>query len=771
MRSWMIGLAAGVFAVSVLPDLLPPWAVLSLFIVSAWAFWRDFPGACLCGGLVLGIGLGHLYGYSLLERRLDPRCESIPLAIEGVIVSLPRISPTRDGGTRQRFEFRPDTIEPTHCEGPRVLLLSYYGELLLSPGEHWRLRVRLKRPWGLANPGSFNLQAWYAQTGIDGTGSVAKNRAVFLAEKHHWRTSHHVIRQRISRRLNEIGLDEPVRGILQALTVADKSGVDSALWALFQFYGINHLLVISGLHISLVAGAGYLMGNTLGRGVLLLGAARLAGLLPGLMAFSCAFSYAALAGFSLAAVRALCMLGCFIVASLVGRGSLPWQNLLIACVIVQVVNPLAAVGSGFWLSFGAVACLLWLAMWRANARVPLRLLHTHIYMALAMIPLGGWWFGGVSQVAAVANFLLIPLVGLFVVPLALLAALAYLTGIPLDDYLWSLAGWPLAKLLPLAQSLAASQGDLLYHHLTPSLAELILAMIALALLIVPLPGRLKLLVPLLAMPVFLPQTPDTGVLGSHTKLTVLDVGQGTAIVIQSGGRTLVYDTGGGDPRGSNMANRVILPYLRAQGIRSLDTLVVSHTDNDHSAGMQTLVRAMPITQLITGGESPVRPGAQACRAGQAWQWAPGVRFQFLSPEPSSRGTTELSSNNSSCVLQVHVNGIRLLLAGDIDAQRERELVAYWRGDVRSDWLLAGHHGSLTSSSYAWLKTVQPRQLVFSHGYLNQFGHPHKTILQRSLELGSETFSTAGDGALEIHIGPKGALSVHKYRTLYRRYWL
>jgi len=296
-------------------------------------------------------------------------------------------------------------------------------------------------------------------------------------------------------------------------------------------------------------------------------------------------------------------------------------------------------------------------------------------------------------------------------------------------------------------------------------------MLALALLAVPLPGRLKLLVPLLAMPVFLPQTLSTALPLTHTKLTVLDVGQGTAIVIQSGGRTLVYDTGGGDPQGSNMANRVILPYLRAQGIRSLDTLVVSHADNDHSAGLQTLVRAMPIKQLITGGERPFHPDAHACRAGQAWQWPSGVRFQMLSPESSSGPTAVLSNNNSSCVLQVHINNIRLLLPGDIDAQRERELVAYWRDDLRSDWLLAGHHGSLTSSSYAWLKTVQPRQLVFSNGYLNQFGHPHKKILRRSQALGSETFSTADDGALEILITPNGLMSVNKYRTFYRRYWL
>jgi len=160
------------------------------------------------------------------------------------------------------------------------------------------------------------------------------------------------------------------------------------------------------------------------------------------------------------------------------------------------------------------------------------------------------------------------------------------------------------------------------------------------------------------------------------------VGQGTALVLRSGENTLVYDTGGGDPGGYNLAAAVVLPYLRAQGVKRIHTLIISHADNDHSAGTGTLMQSMPVGQLLVGGSESVYPGARRCRAGEAWRWPSGVRFQILSPEAAEG----LSSNNSSCVLQVHIGEQRLLLAGDIDSRREKELLRYWQGGLRSDVL-------------------------------------------------------------------------------------
>lgn len=767
MRSWMIGVVTGYITVSLLPVLPSGWLFLLLFVFTAILSHSRCPGALFCWGLLLSMAAGTWHGHSLLRHSLSPQCEAIPLWLEGVIVSLPRRSTVGEGQLRQRFEFRPERFEPVHCAGPRRLLLSYYGELTLRPGEHWRFSVRLKKPRGLANPGSFNMQSWYAQRGIDGTGTVRQKQAILLQVSSGQWLNYNGLRQRIGQRIQQLDLEAGVTGILQALTVADRSGIDGRLWALLQFYGINHLLVISGLHIGITAGAGYLLGTMLVRVLSPLCAIHPAGMIPLLLSFCFAFVYAALAGFALATVRALCMLACFVVASLFSRGSLSANNLLVAAVIVLFFNPLAAIGSGFWLSFCAVACLLWLSAWRTDTRVPLRLLHTHVYMALAMIPLGGWWFGGVSQVAFVANLVLVPLVGLFVVPVALLAVASYLMGIPGDHLMWNIAAWPLEQLLPHALRTAESHGELLYAYLSASPTEVMLALAALALVPIPLPRAIKAMIPVLALPLLLPDAGTGTDFPRNTQLTILDVGQGTALVLRSGENTLVYDTGGGDPNGSNLAAMVILPYLRAQGVRRIQTLIISHADNDHSAGALTLMKSMPVGQLILGGSKSAYPNARQCRAGEAWRWPSGVRFQVLSPEQ----TESLSTNNSSCVLQVHIGELRLLLAGDIDSRREKELLRYWREALRSDVLLVAHHGSLTSSSYTWLKIVQPAYAVFSNGYLNQFGHPHPRVEERYRSVSGKQFSTSTDGAVELLLDPDGTIVVSSYRASPHPYWM
>ena len=765
MRLWMFGIVSGYVLLGFLPGLPPAWFTALLFILAVLLVRCRFIGALLCCGFFLGVVGGAWHGYSVLEKRLISECEAVPLWVEGEVSSLPVQSQTARGVRGQRFEFILSKVEPSACQGPARLLLSSYGDLDFHPGERWRFGVKLKRPWGLANPGAFNVQTWYAYSGIDATGSVKNGRATPLKNASVSSLNHHLYRQDISNALQESELQENVKGVLRALTVADKSGIDNQLWSLFQFYGINHLLVISGMHVGIMGGLGFIVGAVLGRLLYMVGAVRIAAVTAALTALVFATAYAALAGFSLPTVRALCMLTCFVVAALFGRGSLAGDKLLFAAVVVVIVSPLSAIGSGFWLSFSAVACLLWLSQWRPGTKLHLRLLHTHVYMALAMIPLGGWWFGGVSILAALANMAMIPLVGFFVVPVALLGVAARLVGLGGELFFWNIAAWPLEQLFPYAASV--TQNQFLYVYFSPSLCEVILAIAALVLLAVPLPPVLKALVPVMALPIFLPQVQQFSDRQFHTMLTVLDVGQGTAVVIQSGGNTLVYDTGGGDPEGSNVANRVILPYLRKSGISAVNTLIVSHGDSDHSAGTSTLVNAMPVEQLIVGGEMQSFVDGRRCRAGQAWSWPSGIKFQFLSPEYG----TGLSSNNSSCVLQVHIGDYRILLSGDIDEKREKALVMYWRDTLRSHVLLAAHHGSISSSSYPWLKVVQANKVVFSHGYLNQFGHPHEEIITRFGTMGGELFSTARQGALEITINPANGMKVESYRKHLHRYWM
>jgi competence protein ComEC len=759
----MIGAVSGILPVGLLPWLPPP-PLLGLVAIAGLGllFWACVSSRFLSGAL-LGLVLASLQGHVLLEHRLSDSCVGINLTLQGVIGSLPRISQLPDDTLRQRFEFLAQSLTPSRCMGPRKILLSYYGPRTLVPGEVWQMEARLKKPWGLSNPGSFNMQAWFASSGIDAVGSVRANRAKRLATASGLSGVHHRLRLSVRERIAAVELPAGARAILAAVTVADKSGIDGQMWTLFQQFGINHLLVISGLHVGLVASIGYLLGKVLARIILVTG--QVVAWLPPALAFLIALAYAALAGFSLPTQRALIMLGCFCLAPVLGRESAPWNSLLLAAFLILLLNAMAPLESGFWLSFGAVAALLWLAPWQGGRSLPATLAGTHLFMSLVMVPMGGWWFGGASLAAAPANFLLIPLIGMVIVPLALAATAFHFAGVSLDVYLWQWAGLPLSYLLPLAKAMAASMGRWFYLPLTPGLLSVVLALGALILFALPLCWKRGLAMLILFVPVF---TPVNGMNQLEQRLIAfLDVGQGTSVLIQSGPRALLYDTGGGDPAGSNMARSVVLPYILQRGLRRLDTLIVSHPDRDHSAGTDSIQGAMPVDRFMRGGKWPPQTPGRPCETGQAWRWPSGERFQIMAPGLIEQAT----SNNASCVLMVDMGEIRLLLPGDIDTGQELELVRYWRDELKSDFLMAGHHGSRTSSGPTWLKYVQASELIITSGYANRFGHPHPDVVARLETSGARVSQTATDGALEIVINTDKEPELRSYRRLQWRFWM
>ena len=764
MRSWTIGAVSAVIVCGWLPMLPPPGIPLGLLLFAILAIPRFGRRASGVVGVACGLALACSHGSQMLERRLDSVCEMQPQSVRGTVMSLPRAMLIRDDLRRQRFEFDVAEFLDKSCAGPETLLLSYYGSNNVAPGDTLQLSAKLRQPWGLANPGSFNMQAWFAESGIDAVGTAGSLEPYTLVAGDVPFTGHHRLRQEISRAISANRFEPGADAILRAITVADRSGLDASLWQLLQSYGVNHLVVISGLHIGLIGGLGYLLGSMFSRLASLCSGHRLFSLLPEVCALVFALCYTSLAGFGLASQRALCMLACFCLASTAGRASSAWNNLLLAAVIVLAVNPLSALGSGFWLSFGAVACLLWLGMWRPRKSLPARLLMTHGYMSIAMVPLGGYWFGTASVVAGLANLVLVPLVTLILVPLTLMAAFLYVLGIAGADTLWQWAAAFVGFFLGPAQSVAENHSEWLTILFYPQWQELLLAATGLVLLALPLGRLAAILVIALLLPLCLvDQKPAV----AEPTLAILDVGQGSAVVFQSGERTLVYDTGGGDPAGNNLATSALLPFLRYSGVKRLDTLIASHPDNDHSAGINTVLGKVPVARYLYGLPVPGVPGGRPCVAGKSWQWPTGERFQLLAPAAESG----LASNNASCVLLIEVRGKRLLLPGDVEASREKQLLAYWGATLDSDVLLAGHHGSRTSSTYGWLKHITPDTVIFSYGYANRFGHPHATILARIVAMGAKTHSTASEGAVILTFGTDGTVSRVLWRLTQQRYWM
>ncbi|MFV0477446.1 MAG: DNA internalization-related competence protein ComEC/Rec2 [Parahaliea sp.] len=797
MNSILCAFVGGLMLVACLPQLPGPWLQCLLMVAIAVAATSRRMPAYWLAAFGCGVLLACIYGQNLLAQRLPEYCLHQPLTVTGTIASLPQRLPVQvreveteekeQDATQVRFELQVEYLQPAHCQGPKQLLLSHHDQHELLPGQRWQLGVRLRRPSGLENPGSFNHQAWYAQQGIDAVGSVRKGQAQLLDTPLAVSQWHHRLRHRIRQQIAALPLSRDARAVLLAITVGDRSLLEHRLWRLCQYFGVNHLLVISGLHVGLVAGLGYGLGRLLALPGLLRGGTGPARL-PIWLALLFAFIYTLLSGFSVATQRAMIMLCCMAIASLCWRRPLAWQNLLLAAVLILLFNPLAALGGGFWLSFAAVAALLWLGLWRGPGRsykkgdkgtAKARWRHVigcHIYMCLVMVPLGGWWFGSFSQVAAVANLLLVPLLGFYLVPLALLAACAFVFGLEeVAISLWQYSALPLEWLIPQGQALLASRPNWLLWQLSVTVPALLLAALAVGLFVLPVSLRFRVLAVLMLLPLLLPPRWPRTATPEAVHILFMDVGQGTAVLIYNRQYALLYDTGGGIAGGQLKAETVILPLLRQRALYRLDTLVISHGDTDHSAGLPALLAGVDIGELIVGPDMRAESeqfktadlSIQSCRAGRTWRWGTqGPLFRFLSPTPAE----QLSANAGSCVLQVNIDSRRLLLSGDIDQVRERELIRYWGRELASNWLLAAHHGSGGSSGWAWLKAVDPEWLVFSRSYGNRFHHPHPAVRERAQIMGANLLDTARLGAIEVQLQPGEEPILISYRKRNKRYW-
>jgi competence protein ComEC len=274
------------------------------------------------------------------------------------------------------------------------------------------------------------------------------------------------------------------------------------------------------------------------------------------------------------------------------------------------------------------------------------------------------------------------------------------------------------------------------------------------------------------LPLFLTEPPSLA--EGALRLTVLDVGQGLAVVAQTRNHALLYDAGPAFGPQIDSGNRIIVPYLRAVGVRVLSGMVVSHGDSDHSGGAVSVLQAVPVGWLLSSlpADHPLQVQATSsrrCEAGERWRWD-GVEFELLHPTRESYTREKLRSNDRGCVVRIGTAGTNVLLTADIESKSERELLAGVADRLPAQVLLVPHHGSRTSSSPEFVQQVNPDIAIVTAGYRNRFGHPREDVLDRYRGLGSRIYRTDHDGALLLAIADDGAVRVQRYRVLYRRYW-
>ncbi|WP_046114561.1 DNA internalization-related competence protein ComEC/Rec2 [Aquincola tertiaricarbonis] len=773
----------GVLLQTTQPQLWPPQAYLAgmalglVLLASAAAVPRSAPGgggwprlACRATGLLLlAFASTGWRASQVLAEALPQAAVQRDVVAEGTVTGLPR---RMAGGLQFGFEVDRATLDGEPVAVPRRLLLGWYagrddaddgGPALpalatrLQSGERWRFSLRLKPPHGLANPHGFDRELWLFEQRIRATGSVREAgpaapqrlQAAPVTALGRWRQE---ARDAVLLQVP----DSRAAGVLAALAVGDQAAIEPADWALFRDTGVAHLMSISGLHVTMFAwlatglvGAGWRRSPRLMQLAAMPHAARWGGVLA-------AAAYAAFAGWGVPAQRTVWMLA---TAALLASGRLRWPPLLVllaAAAVVSVADPWALLQPGFWLSFVAVGLLMLggdaparahadresasdpaaaadidtglerpppASAWRRLLQATRQLLHTQAVATLGLAPLTLVFFQQLSLVGFVANLVAIPVVTLLITPLALLGLLW--------PPLWDAGAAVLQLLIAGLGHLPHGPDGVFIAAVAPAWARAAGLLGGLLLLPV-LPLRLRLLGLALLLPLLWPAVPRPA--EGRFEALAADVGQGSAVLVRTRHHLLLYDTGPTYGPGADAGGRVLLPLLRARGERRIHLLVLSHRDSDHVGGAASLRAAMPVDRLLSSLDEghALRDGPQPharCAAGQRWQWD-GVRFELLHPPPPP-APLPARPNARSCVLRVEdAQGRSLLLAGDIEAAEEAQLVATQAAALRSDVLLVPHHGSRTSSTPAFLDAVAPRVAVVQAGHLNRHGHPHDAVLAR-----------------------------------------
>lgn len=763
-----------------LPSLLYLNCFLAVISLPGIFLFKKFPRILWGLAFAFGVAYGIFSGHRFVENQLPVELVAEDLIVEGQVIDLPEVD-----GHRQLFEFRVNrayamrdsSISYKHFPGK--INLSSYDDLRVKTGEQWRLCVKLKQPRGFVNPDGFDYQVSLLRRGIGATGYIRSNNFNQLIQQQP-KFSMDVLRYTLQQWLLQKS-QSPEKGILVALLVGDTSQVDKSHWGEMLKTGTNHLIAISGLHLGFFAIVGFFVGNFLGRFLQIFWHKCPAMVIGYFLAVFCAVFYSIIAGLNIPTLRTLIMLG-------VVQWAYLWRNtfrvrdtLMLALVIVLLYDPLASFDFGFWLSFGAVAMLIFCFSGRlksphkSSSRIPffsyfVEFVKSQWVMFIGLLVPLSILVHTSSLLAPPANFVAIPLVTFFVVPSLILSALCHFTFAEAEDFFLRCAEWGLSLLHQWLQFLII-MGEGKFNPLV-NFNFWAIALAATSVFIMLLPRGLgnkylgccglilSLLIPLKNSPAL--------------QMLVFDVGQGTAALLRTPHHQMLYDTGPVYTENFDAGTALIVPYLQSQGLAELDNIVVSHNDSDHSGGLPGILASTKVDRLllgepekyhrVTSAQAVSDPSITYCHEAPSWEWD-GVKFRFITWPVDAAA----KANNHSCVLLVEYEGHKIMLTGDIEKDVEHRLIAN-DSLMPVDVLFAPHHGSHTSSTTEFVAQTQPQYVIYSAGYHNQHGHPHRDVQDRYRAINAHPFNTAFSGALEFNWNDGKLQLPGEYRKLQKRYW-
>lgn len=682
-----------------------------------WKIGVSFIAAWLVGGI---------HEWRMADVGL-PKTQVMVANIRGEVTSIPNHTPEMS-----KLILTVDHLNERPVKA-RLLLSCYRQCPEVHAGEYWQLRAQLKRVHSLNNPGSIDYKQKLAVQHIHWRGTSIVGSWQRLKIHTHSRIL--TLREFLFVRLEKLLADQHTLGIVSALTLGVTAPISNDLWTLFRQTGTTHLMVISGAHIGLISGLVFKGFKWIWSLVPALCIRYPAQRVAAVIAVFVGFLYALLAGFAVPAERSA-IASVFIFSQYLGRKKLSvWQAWRYALWGVLLTEPHAIYMPGFYLSFMAVAILI-MTNRRFLMNRWLKGLMMQLACLLGLLPLTLYWFSYGAMDGMLANILAIPWVSFILVPLSLVTLLIG----QYNSWLVWITQQSTHGLLSYLHWVDSTCSGFNLNSQYPEIAIAILNMLALVLIVLlPLASIRPLILAIFCLMAY---PKRDAVHAEDLHISVLDVGQGLAVVVRTETHVLIYDTGGQWYHGPDMGRLVLLPYLKFLGVKQLDAIVISHPDLDHRGGLQSLELVYPSKTLLVDNPDFYHRG-QSCHGYPDWEWD-GVKFHFFAIPQLGNG-----KNNRSCVLKISHPGGQILLAGDIEREAEAYLAHTYQDELRSTVLVVPHHGSRTSSTLAFLDRVSPQYAILSYGFANRYHFPHRQTLMHYQQRGIRLYHTARQGMIRI----------------------
>lgn len=763
-------------------------------------------GLALGAAFLLALTNANWHAAALQQQQLPAHEENKPFKLLIQVDSLVRLQPDSRSFRASVLEARPNHV-------PKTITLTWgspdwggpyaqpkaYDFPLIKPGQVWQVTTFLKTPHGARNPNGFDYESYVFAQNVRAIGTIRGTPKLISGSPQRWSIALVAEMWRHKLRAAMLPYVENLRwgGVILALSIGDQASINAADWEVFNRTGLTHLVSISGTHVTLLASFSALLFALAWRRLKFAGKPVVeyvpAAVAAGSFALLIAGLYSLTAGWGVPARRTFTMFAVTVFTLLIRLPLSITQIIAAAAVSVLLFDPLAIISTGFWLSFGAVLVLVACAAWWGNElwaggqsyrqkswRKWRRASAWQLVISVALLPPLAFLFFELSLVSPLSNAYAIPIIGLLVTPLALLFAL-----LSLLPFAWLAEAvlWVAHTLLLFMMQMTVWLSEQPLASLPaakPPFWILLIALLGMVIALLPRAFPLSWLAWGLVIPALFWRNPSLP--AGEWRLHALDVGQGSAVLVETASTVLLFDTGLRRGPDSDEGLRTIKPYLRSLGHTAIDTLVLSHADLDHVGGTRSVLQFFPVQQSYSSfdveaylerearllrGHAPevTLPVAQnICRRGDSWE-VDGVQFTFIWPSNTLDDASDKNAN--SCVLEIKGAYHRALITGDIGVKQEKQLIE--AGLTRQEVVVVGHHGSKTSSGQLWVDQLQSQIAIAQVGWWSRYGHPHDEVQQRWQRSGAQFLRTDHHGGVIVHSRQIG-LKTHVERISRRRYW-